>query len=52
MAEELDSYVKNMLEARYNIVKRSLRSIADCIEKIVEALKEYETMMGISSERF
>ncbi len=46
MAEELDVYVKEMLESRYKVVKNKLEQYRDCIERIVENLREYETIDG------
>ena len=46
MAEELDSYIKKMLDERYKIVLNRLEEYKDCIERIVEALREKETIDG------
>jgi cell division protease FtsH len=46
MAEEVDAYVKKMLEERYVGVIQTLKDYKGCIEKIVSALKEYETIDG------
>ncbi len=46
MAEELDVYVKEMLDSRYKVVKNKLEQYRDCIERIVENLREYETIDG------
>ena len=46
MAEELDSYVKEMLDDRYKIVKDKLEEYRECIERIVENLREFETIDG------
>ena len=46
MAEELDSYIKKMLDERYKIVLNKLEEYKDCIERIVEALREKETIDG------
>ncbi|MDD3462305.1 MAG: ATP-dependent zinc metalloprotease FtsH [Sulfurospirillaceae bacterium] len=48
MAEDLDSYVKNMLRDRYEIVTKKLEQYRGCIESIVDALKEKETIDGDS----
>ena len=46
MAEDVDSYVKSMLSERYQIVLKTLEEYRGCIENIVGALKEYETIDG------
>ncbi|WP_024954334.1 ATP-dependent zinc metalloprotease FtsH [Sulfurospirillum arcachonense] len=46
MAENLDAYVKNMLQERYDVVLNTLNQYKDCIENIVLTLKEYETIDG------
>ncbi|MBS9778929.1 MAG: ATP-dependent zinc metalloprotease FtsH [Campylobacteraceae bacterium] len=46
MAEELDTYVKNTLDARYKEVVKTLEEYKDAIEKIVEALYEEENIEG------
>lgn len=46
MAEEVDSYVKNMLQERYEIVLQTLKDYSGCIENIVTSLKEFETLDG------
>lgn len=46
MAQDVDSYVKSMLSARYQIVLKTLEEYRGCIENIVGALKEYETIDG------
>ncbi|NOX16269.1 MAG: ATP-dependent zinc metalloprotease FtsH [Epsilonproteobacteria bacterium] len=46
MAENMDSYVKSMLNERYIIVKERLVSYSECIERIVVELREYEAING------
>ncbi len=46
MAEELDNYIKNMLDERYKVVKSRLEEYRECIEEIVAALREKETIGG------
>ena len=46
MAEELDAYIKKMLDERYKIVLNRLEEYKECIERIVEALREKETIDG------
>ncbi len=46
MAEEVDEYIKNLLNERYNAVKRTLEEYHGAIEKMVEALYETETIEG------
>jgi len=46
MAEEVDVYIKNMLEERYTKVIQTLKDYKGCIEKIVSTLREYETIDG------
>jgi cell division protease FtsH len=46
MAEEVDVYIKKMLEERYTKVIQTLKDYKGCIEKIVSALREYETIDG------
>lgn len=46
MAEDVDSYVKSMLKERYEAVLDTLRVYGGCIENIVSALKEHETIDG------
>lgn len=46
MAQDVDSYVKSMLSERYQIVLKTLEEYRGCIENIVGALKEYETIDG------
>ena len=42
----VDSYIKKMLDERYKIVLNRLEEYKDCIERIVEALREKETIDG------
>lgn len=46
MAEKVDDFVKNTLEARYKEVLETLKTYDGAIEKIVEALYEEETIEG------
>jgi cell division protease FtsH len=46
MAENLDEYIKSMLDERYAIVKERLETYREGIERIVVELREYETMDG------
>ena len=46
MAENLDSYIKSMLNERYEAVKERLETYSECIERIVVELREYETING------
>ncbi|MDX1809422.1 MAG: ATP-dependent zinc metalloprotease FtsH [Sulfurospirillaceae bacterium] len=46
MAENLDIHIKQMLNDRYAIVKERLEEYRECIERIVDKLKEYETIDG------
>jgi len=46
MAEELDSYIKNMLDERYKIVLERLNQYKECIENIVISLNKNETIDG------
>lgn len=46
MAEEVDVYIKKMLEERYTKVIQTLKDYKGCIEKIVSTLREYETIDG------
>jgi len=46
MAENLDEYIKSMLNERYVIVKERLESYRECIERIVVVLREFETING------
>ncbi|MCF6173302.1 MAG: ATP-dependent zinc metalloprotease FtsH, partial [Campylobacteraceae bacterium] len=46
MAENVVSYVKSMLNERYEIVKQRLVSYSECIERIVVELREFETING------
>ncbi len=46
MAEEVDEYIKNLLNERYNAVKQTLEEYRGAIEKMVEALYETETIEG------
>ncbi len=46
MAENLDAYIKSMLNERYEIVKKRLEAYSECIERIVVVLREYETING------
>jgi len=46
MAEELDAYVKKVLEERYQAVLKTLEDYAPAIEKMVEELYKTETISG------
>ena len=46
MAENLDEYIKSMLNERYAVVKERLETYRECIERIVVVLREYETING------
>ena len=46
MAENLDEYVKNMLDERYKRVLGTLREYSEAIENIVKELFEKETIEG------
>ncbi|MBL0686841.1 MAG: ATP-dependent zinc metalloprotease FtsH [Sulfurospirillum sp.] len=46
MAENLDEYIKNMLDERYEIVLKKLKKYRECIENIVKSLKKNETIDG------
>ena len=46
MAENLDEYIKTMLNERYAVVKERLETYRECIERIVVVLREYETING------
>ncbi len=46
MAEELDSYIRNMLDERYKIVLTKLDEYKECIESIVVSLNENESIDG------
>lgn len=46
MAQDVDLYVKNMLDERYSVVLNTLESYKGAIEKIVEALYEEENIEG------
>ncbi len=46
MAKKLDEYVKNMLDERYKIVKKTLSDYKPAIERMVEALYEAENIEG------
>ena len=46
MAENLDEYIKSMLNERYTVVKERLETYRECIERIVVELREYETING------
>jgi cell division protease FtsH len=45
-AQELDNYIKTMLDERYKHVKSRLKEYDDAIEKMVEKLFEKETIEG------
>lgn len=45
-AQELDNYIKTMLDERYKHVKSRLKEYAEAIEKMVEKLFEKETIEG------
>jgi len=46
MAEELDSYIRNMLDERYKIVLTKLDEYKECIESIVVSLNKNESIDG------
>ncbi len=46
MSENLDTYIKNMLDDRYKIVLERLEEYKECIENIVLSLNENETIDG------
>ena len=46
MSENLDNYIKDMLEKRYKIVLKRLEKYRDCIEEIVVSLQKNETIDG------
>ena len=46
MAENLDEYIKSMLNERYVVVKERLETYRECIERIVVVLREYESING------
>ena len=46
MAENLDEYIKNMLNDRYEIVLKRLKEYSECIERIVVSLQKNETIDG------
>jgi len=46
MAENLDQYIKEMLDERYKCVIATLETYGDAIEKIVKELFENETIEG------
>ena len=46
MAEELDEYVKKVLDERYKAVLQTLKDYAPAIEKMVEELYKTETITG------
>lgn len=46
MAENLDAYVKKMLQERYDIVLKTLKDYSECIENIVVSLREFESIDG------
>ncbi len=46
MAENLDEYIKNMLDERYQKVLEKLRKYSEAIENIVKELFEKETIKG------
>jgi cell division protease FtsH len=46
MAEEMDGYIKKMLEERYEAVKARLETYRDAIEKMVKALYASENISG------
>jgi len=45
-AQELDNYIKTMLDERYKHVKSRLKEYSEAIEKMVEKLFEKETIEG------
>ena len=46
MSEELDMYIKNTLNERYNVVLDKLNNYKECIEDIVKLLKKNESING------
>ena len=46
MSEDLDMYIKKLLEERYNIVLEKLNNYKECIENIVVSLNKNETIDG------
>ena len=48
MSENLDAYIKNLLQERYTIVLKRLNDYKECIERIVDSLKEFEAIDGDS----
>ena len=46
MSENLDTYIKNMLDDRYKIVLARLEEYKECIESIVLSLNKNETIDG------
>jgi cell division protease FtsH len=46
MAENLDEYIKTMLDERYKLVIKKLEDYRECIENIVVSLNKYETIDG------
>jgi len=46
MAENLDEYIKSMLNERYAVVKERLETYRECIERVVVVLREYESING------
>ena len=46
MSEELDSFIKDCLNERYDHVKKMLKTYAQAIEKMVEELLDKETIEG------
>jgi len=48
MSENLDAYIKNLLQERYTIVLKRLNDYKECIERIVDSLKEFENIDGDS----
>ncbi|MBE0491416.1 MAG: ATP-dependent zinc metalloprotease FtsH [Sulfurospirillum sp.] len=47
MAEDVDVYIKNLLQERYDIVLATLKKYSACIEIIVSRLREIETLDGV-----
>ena len=46
MSENLDEYIKNMLDERYKVVLQKLEDYKECIENIVISLNKNETIDG------
>ena len=46
MSENMDMYIKNVLNDRYEIVLKKLQAYKDCIENIVVSLNKNETIDG------